>query len=147
VQNLVPSTLRLPQGNQERQQALYASAGSSALKGLFSGATSAMPAQFDAQMGVGQQGIDAGSALAHQEAMNEWEIEKSKLGGGSVFQAALPGILSGVTGFAGAAKAGGWFSGGGGGASAGSSYQPYSASNPNPYSTGFTVPAGFNPWG
>jgi hypothetical protein len=140
VDNLVPSTLTLPQGNSEKKSALYARAGSDALKGMFGSGLSALPGNYSTLTGIANQNQDAIGGLAHQQAMNEIEIAKSKIGGGSALSAVLGGVNSALGAFG---------SFGGFGGSGGSGFTPFSASNPVTYSSGFQMGSGpsINPWG
>lgn len=108
IKTLVPSNLSLPQGNSAQESAVYTKAGSDALKGLMGTGLSAMPQNFSMLQGIANQGIDASLAFQHQKEMNEIEIAKSKIGGGSPVGAILGGIGS-IASF-GAGQ--GWFSGG-----------------------------------
>lgn len=141
IDNLVPSSLTLPQGNSAEKSALYTQTGSDALKGFMGSSIAQMPGQFASLQGITNQSLDALQGLNHQEAMNEIEIKKSKLGGGSPLSA----VLGGVSSLVGAAGSFGGF--GGGSSSGGSPF--FSASNPVTYSSGFQMGSSslFNPWG
>lgn len=108
IGNLVPSNLALPQGNSAQKSALYTQAGSDALKGMMGTGLSSMPQNFATLKGIADQGIDSALARKHQDDMNEIEIAKSKIGGGSPVGAILGGIGS-IASF-GAGQ--GWFGGG-----------------------------------
>lgn len=136
IKTLVPSNLSLPQSNSAQESAVYAQAGSDALKGLMGTSLSAMPQNFSMLQGIANQGIDNQLSLAHQREMNEWEIKKSKLGAGGMSTAA--NIIGGIGSIASFGAGQGWFSGGGSSAPsvpAGASF--FSASNPVTYSSGF----------
>lgn len=140
IDNLVPSNLTLPQGNGAEKSALYTKTGSDALKGFMGSSIAQMPGNYSTLTALANQNMDAMRGLDHQQAMNEIEIKKSKLGGGSPLSAVLGGVSSAL----GAVGSFGGFSGGG---SSGSPF--FSASNPVTYSSGFQMGSSslFNPWG
>lgn len=94
INNLVPSTVQLPQGNSEEKNALYTQSGSDAIKGLMGTGLSQMPQDFAALKAIGDQAIDNLSALQFQKDRNEWAIKTSKLGGGGMSTAAS--IIGGI---------------------------------------------------
>jgi hypothetical protein len=141
VGNVVTSNLTLPQSNSEQESARYSQTISNAAKGMMNAGISSAIGNFSTLNGLANQNMDAIRSLDHQQAMNEIEIEKSKIGGGTSVSAVLGGIGSAL----GAASSFGAFGGG----SSSSSFTPFSSSNPVTYSSDFQLgsPSLYNPWG
>lgn len=133
INSMVVRKATMPQDSSEEENALYTQAGSNAVRGMMDSGLSAMPQNFATLKGITDQSIDAASALKHQQAMNELEIAKSKIGGGSPLSA----VLGGVSQLASFGSGQGWFGGGSTASSVPAGGSFFSASNPVTFSSGF----------